>query len=252
MADDFFKKEEPTVSAEATETSKIKLGESEYDLDQVQSWVEKARAVEEFETKQGQKWEEVKESWGKRGEVIGKFKKLTGVETPEELETRRVAEEQARLETKANSGQELTAEEQDRLAKETLSKYLNELGYVDRRSFDQMYEERRSGEKLLNQVNKILKTAEKEGKPSTTAEDLLVFMADPSNPKDPEKAYKLKFEKELDAWKEQQLSGLKKKAVQTVVDTTAGSTREPEIKAASSREELKARIAEALRREPQQ
>lgn len=245
MADEITKED---VVAE----SKIKLGDSEYDMDQVQGWVEKAKAIEDFETKQGQPWDEVVKSWGQRGEVIGKFKKATGAETPEELQERRAAEEKSALESRANSGQELTAEEQEKLAKETLTKYLNDLGYVDKTSFDQMYHERRSGEKLLNQVGKILKTAEKEGKPTTTVEELLTFMADPSNPKDPEKAYKLKFEKELDDWKEQKLSSLKKKEVQTEPTSQAGVSREPDIRPASTKEDLRARIREALRSEPQQ
>ncbi len=207
------------------EVSKIKLGDTEYDTNQVQGWVEKAKALEEFETKQGQKWEDVKESWGKRGEVIGKFKKLTGVETPEELEERRSAEEKeekAKLESKAGSGEDLTPEEQDKLVKEALTKQLKDLGYVSKDEFDQLYQERRSGERLFSQVNKVIKKAESEGKPSISAEDLLLFMADPNNPKDPDIAYKVKFEKELDDWKTNQLSKMNKKGIITEDKTTAG------------------------------
>jgi len=207
---------------ESSETSKVKLGDTEYDVNQVQGWVEKAKAIEEFETKQGQTWEDVKESWGKRGEVIGKFKKLTGAETPEELEERRSAEEKAKLESRANSGEDLTPEEQDKVVKEALTKQLKDLGYVSKEEFDQLYQERRSGERLFSQVNKVIKKAEAEGKPSISAEDLLLFMADPNNPKDPEIAYKVKFEKELDEWKTNQLSKMNKKGIITEDKTTAG------------------------------
>ena len=113
---------------------------------------------------------------------------------------------------------------------------------------EELYTTRRSGERILASVNKVLRQANSDGKPVTTADKLLEFMADPSNPKDPDKAYKLMFEKELEDWKQKRIESLKKPTMLTETKSTAG-TKQPEIKIPSNREELRNALRIAVRGE---
>jgi len=87
MANDFFeKKEEKEEMEEKQENAeKVKIGESEFAPEELEILVESGKRLKEIEEKQGQPVEDILKSWGQRGEVLGKYKKLTGTETVEEL-----------------------------------------------------------------------------------------------------------------------------------------------------------------------
>src|SRR3990170_1611613 len=74
MADSFFK-EDKEDKGEQEEQEKIVLGVDEFTQEELETLVGKAKKVTEFEEKQGQSWEDVTRSWGKRGERIGEYKK---------------------------------------------------------------------------------------------------------------------------------------------------------------------------------
>ena len=199
----------------AAEPTKVKVGEAEFTSEELSGLVESGKRLKDIETKQGQPLDKILESWGKRGERLGEWKKATGAEKPEDFLKAKEAE--------LNKPQEEVDREK---LKANVIREAKEFGLLTREEaleeFNKIYETRRAGERMFSSVNKVLKKAQADGKPVCTPEELLEFMAHPDNPKNPENAYKLKFEKELDDWKSGQLSKMSKKGIFTKEETTAG------------------------------
>lgn len=233
MADnDFFNKEE-----EQEEIEKIKVGENEFTTEELQGLVGKAQSLNEFEKKQGQSWDEVVKSWGQRGERIGEYKSEN-----EKL--------QRELEAFKNPPEEPTKEEvdQEKLKRQVIDE-ANKYGLMTQeqfdRKFDEYYQQRKAGEKMLNDVDNVINKAKTDGLPETTTEQLLEYMADPANPKDAQKAYNLMFEKELDEIKQKKLMSIKRDEFVTETSGNAGA-KEPAPRVAKNANELNASILEHL------
>ncbi len=189
---DFFNNEE-----EKQEPEKIKLGDNEFSPEELQELVGAGQRLKDIETKNNQKIDDIVTSWGRRGNEIGEYKQKLEV---------------AEAERKANetkTPEQLTEDQQKEAVIQEAKKY----GLLTREEakamVEEVYTEKRSGERILSSVNKVLREAKAKGQPETDAESLLKFMADPSNPKDATKAYKIMFEKELDKWKEERLAKAK-------------------------------------------
>ena len=214
MADDFFKKEEAQTETKETgveEVEKIKVGETEFTSTELQDLVEAGAKLKDIETKQGQPIDDVLTSWGRRGEQLGKWKQATGVETPDEFKK----PEELKV--------DLTDDETQKAQVIQEAKKYGLLTQDEaKQMFNDIYQTNRAGEKLLSEVNDVIREAKADGKPVTEPDKLLEFMADPNNPKDPRKAYKLMFEDELEKWKEERLGTLKKKPMVTDTTSTAG------------------------------
>lgn len=223
------------------EPEKVKVGDTEFTSDELQELIGAGQKLREIEGKQGQPVEKILESWGKRGERLGEWKKATGAQKPEEF--LKVAKE------KEEKPQEQVDEEKIR---EQVLAEAKKFGLATteevERVVKQIYNENRAGEKVLVSVNKVLRVAKADGKPTTTPEKLLEFMADPSNPKDPEKAYKLMFETELEDWKAQKLGQLKKENMPIEKTTTAGAKEFTPPKL-TNRDELREALKVAIRGE---
>mgnify|MGYP001615986092 CR=1 FL=1 len=200
---------------EGGEPTKIKVGETEFTNEELQGLVESGKRLTDIETKQGQPIDKILESWGRRGERLGEWKKATGAEKPDEFLKAK--------ETELNKPKEQV--DREKIKAQVIAE-AKEFGLLTKEEaveeFNKIYETRRAGEKMFGSVNRVLKKAESEGRPVCTPEELLEFMAHPDNPKDPEKAYKLKYEKELDEWKINQLNKMSKKGIITETKTTAG------------------------------
>lgn len=233
MADNnFFDKQN-----EAEEVEKVKLGDTEFTTEELNALVESGKRLQDIETKQGQPLDKILSSWGERGERIGEYKK-------------QVEELSSKLEKLENPpAQEQIDKEK---LKEQVINEAREFGLVTKdealKMMEELYETRRYGERIFSKVNKIVKTAKSEGKPTTSAEELLKFMSDPSNPKDPEKAYKVMFEKELENWKEEQLKKIKQPNMVIENKSTAGGKELQALKL-DSREDLRNALRVAIRGE---
>jgi len=210
----FFDKEEQEAEVEQTEQEeqeeqKISLGDQEFTSDELQELVGKAKKVSEFEEKQGQPWEEVTKSWGQRGERIGELKKEV-----EELRALKEQEEKPK--------EQLDQEAIEKQIRQEAQKYglvfKDELKDEASRIFTQL----REGEKMMSRVKKVIRTNANQGYPKTTEKDLLEYMKDPNNPADPEKAYKLMFEDEIEKVRNKKLDSIRKPGMQTETKSTAG------------------------------
>lgn len=222
---DFFDKPEPEVKAEEA-PEVIKIGEQEYKPEELQEMIGKVRKFSEFEKRSGTDFDNLTSSWGKRGERIGALEK--------ELE-----EAKSALKPKEPTQEELTQEQ--------VWEQARKLGIVTQADLDKQLEDklslREQGRDLLKSCDRLEKKIDgKDGRPVFKTEEMLEYMKD-TGIKSSELAYKLKFEKELDAWKEEQLG--KKKPSGLVTEEGAGGKKEPsEVRI--TRDNLDKMVSESL------
>ena len=209
---DFFKKEDE----KAEEISKVKVGEAEFTPAELEDLIGAGRKLKDLEDKQGQPVEDILKSWGRRGEEIGNYKKQLEEKDKELVEFKR-----------PKPGEELTEEQQ----REAIIAEAKKFGLLTRDEasdlVDKYYNERRSGEKMLSRTQKVIRQAAKDGRPEVSVENLLSYMADPDNPKNPQNAYDLMFKKELKDWEAKQLETIKNKGMVTETKVPADKTPEP-------------------------
>jgi len=238
MADDFFKKEEEVqgeIKQEvAGEPEKIKLGDEEFTQDELNSLVGLGKIAREAEEKYNVKVEGI---WPKFQQTINE-----NVEFRKKQEEDVKVKDQEDLTTKAQTNQELTEEEQLRLA----SIKLRELGFVSRDDVLKEVQNVLAGKELLGKVDNLVEEQAKAGFPKTTSEDLLTYMNE-TGVKDPQAAYKLKFEKEIEAVKEGKLGSIKKDTFVTEESAGAG-IKNPQAKPIT-RHNLNEALSEVLNRE---
>lgn len=226
---DFFDnpKEEPKVEPDQIEEGKIKVGEQVYEQAELERLVGLgkigAEAEEKFKTKIDRVWPEFTKS---RQEV-------------EALKTRLAERESAEIAAKQAKGEELSPDQLRDLAK----RQAKELGLMSQDDFDSMYVTRRAAERLVEDVESVIEEATGKGQPVTSKEDLLRHMQD-TGIRNPAKAYKDMFEKEIDTWKEEQTKKAAAPGLFSSMSSTAGAKSPPEIKV--TRDNLAALVHEAL------
>ncbi len=236
MTDDFFNNQEDTEAPEATEEltegaepesepEKIKIGEEEMTVAEAQELLKLGKLGREAEKKYNTKLENV---WPDYGKTKNELKKL-----------REEAEAKAK-EVPAPQGSE---EERTRQIKEEAKKY----GLLTQEDFDQFYVQRRAAERLVDDCKRMEGEVDgKDGRPAFKMQDILEHMRE-TGIRDPMKAYKDKFETELDAWKEEQLKKAKQPGLVTERVTTAGNkeAKQPKI----TRDNFDEMVSSALRGE---
>lgn len=220
---DFFEKPEPEEKAEEA-PEVIKIGEQEYKPEELQEMIGFAGKVKEFEKKSGTDFDSLTSSWGKRGERIGALEK--------ELEEAKKPKEEP-------TEEELTIEQVQEQARK--------LGIITKSDLEEMLENklsmREQGRELLNTCDKLEKKIDgKDGRPAFKTEEMLEYMKD-NGIRNSELAYKLKFERELDAWKETELA--KKKPSGLMTEERGSGKKEPsEVRI--TRENLDEMVKESL------
>lgn len=211
MADDFFEDKQEEAKVDAPE--KIKVGEKEYSQEDLNRIVELGEIANEVETKQNTKI----------GKLYPAFTQAT--QKLSELEKKLADSEAAKVEKKVETGEQLSPEE----LKAQALKQAKELGLVTADDFNQYYLQRRDAERLIEDTESIISGAKEDGKPETTTDELLKYMQE-SGIKNPEKAYKLMFENELDEWKSKQTDKLKRPGLVTEGSSAAGGKEPAPIK----------------------
>jgi len=210
MADntDFFADEEKKAQEEL---DKIKLGETEYDPTELQALVDKGKKVDEYQKKYNTDFDR---AWSSYGKTTQENKRLQ-----EELETLRKAQE---VVPQQGSGQ--LTEDQKIQARTALQDILGGKPMTDK-ELDSWYQQRRAGEKLLEECNSLqTEIPGDDGRPKFETQEILNHMAE-TGIRDPMKAYKDKYETELDSWKNTELGKQKGQQLPTLMPT--GATRQP-------------------------
>jgi hypothetical protein len=229
---DLFEDNQDEVVEETTEEKveeeKIKLGEDEFSKDELSELVKLGKIGREAEEKYKTKIDRV---WPEYTKAQQKLK---------EFEESQSSKEKEDIEKKAQSGEELTEDEMRKRAREEAKK----LGLMTEEDFELKYTQRREVEKLLDTCKGLEDDINGEdGRPVFKTQDVLEYMQE-NGIRDPEKAYKVKYEEELDKWKEGVLKKAKPKGLVTEESSPAGSKQPQEVKA--TKDNLSELINESL------
>jgi uncharacterized damage-inducible protein DinB len=210
MADklDFFAEEEQKAQEEI---QKIKLGDTEYEPTELEQMVAKGKKVDEYEKKYNTDFDK---AWSGYGKATQENKTLK-----EELESLR----QAQSVSPQPNYQQLT-EDQKIQARTALSDILGGKPMTDK-ELDNWYQNRRAGERLIDECKELAGEIDgSDGRPKFDVDEVLGHMKE-TGIRDPMKAYKDKYEPELDVWKQSELSKSKGMTLPTL--SPSGVTKQP-------------------------
>lgn len=194
--------------------NKFKIGEEEFTEDELSGILGKYKKLEEVEKEHGD-LDNIVSNYGRRANEIGDLKK--------QLEEAQSAKDK-KAENDGEAPQPLTRSE--------IEEVFNESGVVTTKNFTTFYNQMRSAEKLIGQCSRIEKKHnpyEAEELPEFKTQEMLEYM-DQNRITDPEKAYKLRYEKEIDEWKSKQYSKAKPQAQHTEGASTPGAKEPAEVK----------------------
>ena len=233
---DFFGKEgsqEETIE----EATKISVGEKEYSQEDLKSLVGLAERTQELEEKYNTKFDKVWPAYGKsQAELKTRDEKIIELEAAAKkaLDVPDEKEEQAVEEAK----------EAARKLGLVLGDDLEDLGIVTKKDFKNLFNEMRSGEKLLSGARTLEKEYDgTDGRPKFDVENILIYMQD-TGINDPRIAYKVKYEDQLSSWKETKIKDAKRGGLDTIDSSTAGSKEPERVKV--TRDNLENQVREAL------
>jgi hypothetical protein len=218
--------------------STFKIGDKEYSQDELSELVELGNFAKEVEQKQNTKLDKLYPEFTKKSQRLKEI----------EAEYEKVRRElEARQSQPAPQGEDFTPEQiaearkagrkigflTDDVIEETLGK-----------SFRQLYLQERAAEKLIDKCDGLAKEIDgSDGRVAFNTEDVLTHMQE-TGIRDPEKAYKDKYEAQLDEWRVKQISQAKKPGMMTIEESTAGSKHPSPVKVTS--DNLNEMVKEAL------
>jgi len=212
------KKDEP--EEEVQDESTFKVGDKTYSQEELGKLVELGNFAQEVETKQNTKLDKLYPEFTRKSQ--------------------RLKEVEAEME-ELKKAQEAQPQQQGDLTHEQISearKAGQKIGFVTDDTMDDKFDKRfrerylqeRSAEKLLDKCDSLAGDIDgKDGRPAFKTEDVLSHMQE-TGFKDPEKAYKDKYEPQLDQWKASQMSKAKKPGMTTLEGSSAGSKQPSPIK----------------------
>ena len=229
---DFYKEELKTEETPET-PEKIKLGEKEYSQEELTSLVGLGESARSLETQWNTKIEKLMPEFTK------KTQRLAEIEP--EWEQFKKAKEEA--DNKPQPGAP-TPEEKEQARKALVDLMGGEV--IRKDEFDQFYAQRRAAERLLDDIDVVIGGAKELGKPETNKEDLLKYMSE-SGVRNPEQAYKLMFEDQLEKWKADQLTKAKPSGMFTQPASAAGSKQPEPVKI--TKDNLESMLREVTNRE---
>ena len=191
---------------------KLNVGDREFTTEELQELVGLGEKIRTFETKQGQKIDDVIKSWGDRGNRIGELEKRLSEREKQELE-----------EKMNNSPDNLSQEERDRLARSELER----LGYIPADQVKKTVVDQLQAVNYLNEVGDFIDQQKDEGKPEVTEQELLEYMQRKGmDENDYDAAYKEMFKSQIKVWEEQKIQSQKQPGMVTETSSTAGA-KEP-------------------------
>jgi len=228
-------KEEEAEGSEEKEVAKVKVGDEEFDQDELKELVGLGKigkeAEEKFDTKIDKVWPEFTKS---RQEL-------------KELKEAAAKREEEVTQTKLTEGKQLSPEEQIKVAQEEARRLDLVLTPDLEKKIDERYQMLRAGEKIKDDAEAMVSEAQEKYGIKTSVKSILEHMAKPESPKHVGKAFKDMFEPQIDKWKEEQLSKKKGAGLLTEDTSTAGGKEPKQVKI--TRENVKELTAAVLRGE---
>lgn len=208
MADNFFEDNKVEEQQEESTTEVIKLGDKEYSPDELDRLVGLGQKAVELE----QKWDT------KLDRLMPEFSR-----SREELKALKAQQEEAAKKAVETQTENVDEKEQERLVRENAKKF----GLMTQEDFDNLYANRRAGEKLLESTESVVTKAVEAGNPKTNVEELLTYMAE-TGIKNPQTAYEVMFKAQLREIEMKKLNDIRPNGLITNSGSTAGAkTPEP-------------------------
>ena len=229
MADDDFLKEPetPEETEKQEEPEKIKIGEREFTQEELNRRIGLSDVAIESEEKYDRP---ISKYWPEYTKSQQRIK---------ELEEKLQGAEQTTSAPTAGSPEEV---------KTQALKQAKELGLITVDDINNYIDARVEGYKLREDVDALIDESKKDGKPVPTETELLNYMAE-NGIRNPDKAYKLMFEDELDSWKEKKLKSIKTEGLKTQETSTAGETKIPEVKVPANLDDLRTQLRSFMKRQ---
>lgn len=204
-ADYFEKEEEQQEPKEQQQPEKIKLGEKEYSQEELSQLVGLGESYREIETKYNTKLDRV---WPEFGKSQNRVKEL-------EAELERMKQVQSAPKDLDDNAIREAKEAAKKIGLVTDEQFADFMS----KNFRQFYQQERAAERLIDDCKDFEGEYDgKDGRPAFKTEEILNYMNE-TGIKNPELAYKTKYETQLDAWKSSELSKAKKPGLTTVTES---------------------------------
>lgn len=189
---------------------KIKVGEAEYDQQELDRLVKLGKLGEEMQTKYNTDFTKVWPEYTRSRQELKEAQKYR-----EELENLKkqaeAKQQQGDLDPSAVAQAKEAARKLNLLLEEDAPSKLEPI-------FKNWYQRERAAERLLDQCKDYEgKLDGKDGRPAFNTEEVLQYMAE-TGIKNPELAYKAKYERQLDEWKVNQLGRAKRSGMSTITE----------------------------------
>jgi len=246
MADDFFNKntddttdQSDAADAEAQEEM-VKVGDNEYTQEELSRLVELGGMAQEAEEKYNTKLDRVYPEFTKKSQKVKEYEQKL-----EELEAK-IQEGQSQPERPPQGPYDEKAVAEAKQAAKALGLVTDEDfdAYLDKH-FRTRYAVERQAEKLVDDTKRLEKELDgKDGRPAFDAEEILMYMQENPGFTDPMKAYKDKYEEQIDAWKEKKYAEKKRPATYTQSASSAGRKTPAPVKI--TKDNLQSAIREQL------
>lgn len=198
------------------ELTKIKVGDQEFSEDELSALVEKGRLAKDIEEKQNTDLSKVYPEYTRKSQQLKEYE-----EELAQLRELKKSVEEREIEEKANKdSKSLTPDEVRQMAAKQ--------GYITQENVNTYIQNYMAAQRILDQVKDLeakRNPFEAEELPRVESQEMLRWM-DENNITDPVKAYKIRFESEIDAWKEKKIAQGKPKGMY-VDDTSAPSNKLP-------------------------
>ena len=234
MSDFFNNKQEEKME------STIKIGEREFKQEELAELVGLGETAKEYQDKWNRPIKDFYPDYTQKSQKLAEFERQQA-----DFTKNQEAQKMKELEERSRNDQ-LSPEE----ARQVALKQARDLGLLTRDELDDEVNKRvaavLAGKDLIGDVKTVIEVAKEKGQPQSTVENLLKYM-DENGIKNPEKAYKLMYESEIDAWKEEQLKKLRPAGFSTQDSSNPGS-KAPPAPPSITKENLAAAIRESLTR----
>lgn len=215
----------------------ITVGDEQFTPDELKGLVADGKFKREVESKQNTKLDK----------VFGEYTKLTQDKGAWEAERQDYLRIKGEIEN-ANKPQpefdEATIQKAQQEARKLGLFTKTEVEQYVSDNFPKFYSQQRAADKLLDSMEGLEKEIDgSDGRPKFVLDDVLGHIRE-TGIKDPLKAYKDKYETELDTWKERKLSGAKREGIYSESGSSAGGKTPPPVKV--TRDNIGKLVREAL------
>lgn len=198
---DFFNKDKDNMDDQNQDQNQIiEINGRQYSQDDLNSLIGLGEQTRELESKWNTKIDRLMPEYTKT--------------TQELAELRRAENERLKAQEDAKKLQEQPADDNQLELEETKKLLKGKFGVITEDEFETRFKQRytveRQAERLYDQLTNLASDINGEdGRPKFDSDEILSYMQTTGIP-NPEAAYKFKYEKELDAWKEKQIQSVKK------------------------------------------